>query len=78
MFLIVFMWNLYKCKCWLISEVTLQNSQCNNKIYWIILFVWGTGPFKTPKYKFRSFCCICHGFLVFQLNQKQGILLEIW
>jgi len=32
-FLIVFMWNLYKCKCWLIIEVILENAQCNNKIY---------------------------------------------
>ena len=33
MFLIVFMWNLYKCKCWLVTEVILQNARCNNKIY---------------------------------------------
>jgi len=27
------MWNLYKCTCWLISEVILQNARCNNKTY---------------------------------------------
>ena len=32
-FLIVFMWNLYKCNCWLIIEAILQNARCNNKIY---------------------------------------------
>jgi len=32
-FLIVFMWNLYKCNFWLIVEVILQNARCNNKIY---------------------------------------------
>ena len=33
-----FMWNLYKCKCWLRIEAILQNARCNNNIYrWLSL-----------------------------------------
>ena len=28
----VFMWNLCKCNCSLITEVILRNAQCNNKV----------------------------------------------
>jgi len=33
LFLSVFMWNLCKCNCWLITEVILRNARCNNKVY---------------------------------------------
>ena len=32
------MWQLYKCKCWLIIEVILKNLPCNNKIYIIYIY----------------------------------------
>jgi len=32
-FLIVFVWNLYKCNYWLIIELILRNAPCNSKVY---------------------------------------------
>jgi len=29
----VFMWNLYKCNCWLIIKVILRMAWCNSKVY---------------------------------------------
>ena len=37
-FLIVFMWNLCKCNCWLIIEVILRNARCNSKVYGELIF----------------------------------------
>ena len=28
-----FMWNLCKCKCWLIIDVIIRNARCNSKVY---------------------------------------------
>jgi len=39
MFLNVFMWNLCKCHCWLITEVILRNARCNSKVYIAASFI---------------------------------------